>query len=68
MRYLVLAADYDGTLAHHGRMADATVLAIERLRTSGRRVILMEQNRTSDVLSHYQELARSSVDQPRSHC
>ncbi len=27
MRYHVLAADYDGTLAHHGRIDDATWLS-----------------------------------------
>jgi HAD superfamily hydrolase (TIGR01484 family) len=41
MRYLALATDYDGTLAHDGRVADATVAALIRLRKSGRRLLLV---------------------------
>jgi HAD superfamily hydrolase (TIGR01484 family) len=41
MRYLALASDYDGTLAHDGRVAAETVKALERLRTSGRKLILV---------------------------
>ncbi len=35
MRYQVLAADYDGTLATHGEVQPATVEALLRLRQSG---------------------------------
>src|SRR5262245_15036720 len=41
MRYLALACDYDGTLAHQGRVAATTVAALERLRRSGRALILV---------------------------
>ena len=41
MRYLALAADYDGTLARHGQVDDATVAALRRLRASGRRLLLV---------------------------
>jgi hydroxymethylpyrimidine pyrophosphatase-like HAD family hydrolase len=41
MRYLALATDYDGTLAHHGRVEDATWDAVRRLRDSGRQAILV---------------------------
>jgi HAD superfamily hydrolase (TIGR01484 family) len=41
MRYLVLASDYDGTLATHGTVDEATVAALERLRASGRRIVLV---------------------------
>jgi hydroxymethylpyrimidine pyrophosphatase-like HAD family hydrolase len=41
MRHLVLAADYDGTLAEHGAVAGSTWAAIERLRATGRRVVLV---------------------------
>src|SRR4051812_2634622 len=40
MRFFALATDYDGTLAHHGEVAGATVEALHRLRASGRKVIL----------------------------
>jgi hydroxymethylpyrimidine pyrophosphatase-like HAD family hydrolase len=41
MRFNVLATDYDGTLAHSGRVDAATLKAIERLRASGRHAILV---------------------------
>lgn len=41
MHILALAADYDGTIAHHGFVDDATCEALERLRQSGRRLILV---------------------------
>jgi HAD superfamily hydrolase (TIGR01484 family) len=41
MRYLALATDYDGTLAHDGRVSDDTWAAVQRLRASGRKVILV---------------------------
>jgi len=41
MYFRALATDYDGTLAHHGKLDETTTLALERLRTSGRKVILV---------------------------
>lgn len=41
MRYMALATDYDGTLATNGRISNETASALERLRASGRRVILV---------------------------
>jgi len=41
MRYLALAADYDNTLARDGHIADTTAAALERLRASGCRLILV---------------------------
>jgi HAD superfamily hydrolase (TIGR01484 family) len=41
MRYHVLATDYDGTLAHHGRVDAATVEQLKRLIASGRRLVLV---------------------------
>lgn len=51
MRYLALAADYDGTIATDGHMSVEVVSAIKRLRTSGRRVILVTGRRLDDLLS-----------------
>ena len=39
MRYLALATDYDGTLAHHGRVDDEILAGLERLLASGRDLI-----------------------------
>jgi HAD superfamily hydrolase (TIGR01484 family) len=51
MRYHVLAADYDGTLAHHGRVEDATWAALHRLHDSGRKLILVTGRELEDVLA-----------------
>ena len=50
MRYLALATDYDNTLAANGRVAGATRAALERLRASGRRAILVTGRRLDDLL------------------
>src|SRR5262245_55670319 len=41
MRYFTLACDYDGTLAHNGAVSERAVAALERLRASGRNLILV---------------------------
>ena len=41
MRYLALASDYDGTLAHDSHVSEETLAAIERLKATGRKVILV---------------------------
>src|SRR5688572_757327 len=50
MRYLALAMDYDNTLAADGRVAGATRAALERLRATGRRAILVTGRRLDDLL------------------
>ncbi len=49
MRYLVLASDYDGTLAHDGRVSDSTIAALERLRGSGRAAVLVTGRQLEDL-------------------
>jgi hydroxymethylpyrimidine pyrophosphatase-like HAD family hydrolase len=51
MRYLAFACDYDGTLAHDGQVADQTISALERLRASGRKLILVTGRQLPDLLS-----------------
>jgi HAD superfamily hydrolase (TIGR01484 family) len=41
MRYLALAADYDGTLTMSGSLSAEVEGALEQLRSSGRRVVLV---------------------------
>jgi HAD superfamily hydrolase (TIGR01484 family) len=41
MRYMALATDFDGTLATDGKLSSEAASAIERLRASGRRVVLV---------------------------
>lgn len=49
MRYVALACDYDGTLAYDGVVADATVVALERLRESGRKLVLVTGRELDDL-------------------
>jgi len=41
VRYLALATDYDGTLAHNGKVDQATLAGMERLLASGRKLIMV---------------------------
>ncbi len=50
MRYVALATDYDGTLAEHGRVSEATVEALERCRASGRKLLLVTGRRLPELL------------------
>jgi hydroxymethylpyrimidine pyrophosphatase-like HAD family hydrolase len=50
MRYLILVSDYDGTLATDDRIADETALALECLRTSGRKIMLVTGRRLDSLL------------------
>ncbi len=56
MQYLVLASDYDGTLAEHGQLAAATRDALKKLRASGRRIILVTGREMVDLESVCPEL------------
>src|SRR5262249_58154103 len=49
MRYLALACDYDGTLALEGRASEEALAALERLRSSGRRLILVTGREIEDL-------------------
>lgn len=51
MRYHVLAADYDGTLAHHGRIDQETWDALKRLVESGRKVVMVTGRELEDLLA-----------------
>jgi phosphoglycolate phosphatase (TIGR01487 family) len=39
--YQALVTDYDGTLAHHGKVSPETLAAIGRLRASGKKLVLV---------------------------
>lgn len=49
MRFVILATDYDGTLAHDGIVAPATVEAIQKLRQSGRKPVLVTGRELPDL-------------------
>jgi hydroxymethylpyrimidine pyrophosphatase-like HAD family hydrolase len=50
MRYQVLASDYDGTLAHNGRVDEPTVAALEKLLATGRRLVLVTGRELPELL------------------
>ncbi len=56
MRYLALASDYDGTLAKDGRVDEATVTALGRLRASGRKLILVTGREIEDLCTVFERL------------
>ena len=56
MRYLALATDYDGTLAHDGEVTGAAVTALCRLRASGRRAILVTGRELQELLWIFPEV------------
>jgi hydroxymethylpyrimidine pyrophosphatase-like HAD family hydrolase len=49
VRYLALAVDYDGTIAHHGTVDDATRDALTRVSPSGRRLLLVTGRDLDDL-------------------
>jgi hydroxymethylpyrimidine pyrophosphatase-like HAD family hydrolase len=55
MRYLALAVDYDGTIAHHGQVAGPTRDALRRVRESGRRLILVTGRELEELFSAFDE-------------
>jgi HAD superfamily hydrolase (TIGR01484 family) len=50
MRYVALATDYDGTLATDGQVAEDALEALNRLKASGRRAILVTGRILDDLL------------------
>jgi hydroxymethylpyrimidine pyrophosphatase-like HAD family hydrolase len=50
VRYIALATDYDGTIAHHGHVDEATLLVLEQVRASGRRLILVTGREVEDLM------------------
>jgi phosphoglycolate phosphatase (TIGR01487 family) len=57
LRYLALAADYDGTLASHGTVAPETIEALRRLAATGRKLILVTGRRIDDLIQVFPEVA-----------
>jgi hypothetical protein len=56
MRYHVLAADYDGTLAHNGRVDGTTIAALQRLRGTGRKLVLVTGRELDQLLEILPEI------------
>lgn len=50
MHFLAVACDFDGTMAYSGTVRASTVAALERLKDSGRRLILVTGRRLEELL------------------
>src|SRR5690349_7633078 len=57
MRYLALAADYDGTLATDGRVDAQTVAGLEQLIASGRKLILVTGRQLDELLEIFPQIS-----------
>ena len=51
MRYLALAFDYDGTLAHDGRVAPKTIDALKKAIKAGRKLLLVTGRELGDLVT-----------------
>jgi hydroxymethylpyrimidine pyrophosphatase-like HAD family hydrolase len=56
MRYSVLACDYDGTLAHDGKVDRDTVAALKQFASDGRTLILVTGRELEELQSIFPEL------------
>ena len=56
MHYLVLASDYDGTLATDGRVAPTTLAAVDRWRRAGGKFVLATGRELNDLLATFDRI------------
>jgi hypothetical protein len=56
MRFQALATDYDGTLAQDGEVSPVTIMALRRLRASGRKLILVTGRELPELLWIFPEV------------
>ena len=56
MFLLALATDFDGTLANHGAVEPGTLQALEQLKSTGRRLVLVTGREVSDLWRVFPEL------------
>ncbi|MEP6652274.1 MAG: HAD-IIB family hydrolase [Myxococcales bacterium] len=61
MRFHALATDYDGTLATNGRVGDDVRAGLERLRSTGRKIILVTGRRLDDLQTVCPDLSTFDV-------
>jgi HAD superfamily hydrolase (TIGR01484 family) len=55
MRYVCLICDYDGTIAQDGCVAKSTLAALEKVRSSGRKLVLATGRQLDDLLKVFPE-------------
>ena len=57
MQYRALACDYDGTIATHGRVDDATLESLQRFARSGRQLLLVTGRELPELKTVFPDLA-----------
>jgi HAD superfamily hydrolase (TIGR01484 family) len=56
MRFHALATDYDGTIAHDGKVDEATIAALERAKKSGRKLVLVTGRELPDLMATFDRI------------
>jgi HAD superfamily hydrolase (TIGR01484 family) len=56
MTFIALAADYDGTIAHHGRVDEETVDSLKWLKTRGKQIVLVTGRELPELQGLFSEL------------
>ena len=56
MRYQALATDYDGTLAHHGRVSEKTLESLQAFLATGRRLIMVTGRELPELMEVFPHL------------
>jgi len=64
MYFAALATDYDGTVAHDGRLQDETVAGLERLRGSGRKLIMVTGRELDELKTMFLASATHDIKAP----
>jgi HAD superfamily hydrolase (TIGR01484 family) len=54
--FLALAVDYDGTIAHDGKVSESTLAALKKVKESGRKVILVTGREKPDLEKTFEHL------------
>lgn len=54
--YQALATDFDGTLAHNGKVTPRTLIAIERFRASGKKLVLVTGRELEELIRVFPEI------------
>jgi hydroxymethylpyrimidine pyrophosphatase-like HAD family hydrolase len=57
MKYRALATDYDGTLAHDGRVDEPTLVALRDARAAGLRLIMVTGRELADLFNTFDHVA-----------
>lgn len=56
MYFMALATDYDGTIAHEGKVSKKTITALKQMKDSGRKLILVTGRELPDLKQVFPEL------------